>query len=152
MGLLRNLCTFICCRPCFTVYIHFPIHESSLFADFQMKIACLVLAACAFAAATPAINEARPTSNRPGRFLSLPNPQKCANSEYLIWLSRDTRIIDEYRSRVAFFPAGEISPARRPRFRDFRARPKRTCAKLFCLLPTLFDNYNVSDVLLRGRW
>ncbi|CAH0557585.1 unnamed protein product [Brassicogethes aeneus] len=48
-----------------------------------MKIACcLVLAACACAVATPSIREtrqSRPVSNRPGRFLSLPNPQKCAN-------------------------------------------------------------------------
>lgn len=52
------------------------------FVFFQMKVACLVLAACAVAVATPAINEIRPVSNRPGRFLSLPNPQKCANSKY----------------------------------------------------------------------
>jgi hypothetical protein len=44
-----------------------------------MKLALVVLAACAVAVATPAINQIRPVSNRPGRFLSLPNPQKCAN-------------------------------------------------------------------------
>lgn len=51
----------------------------------QMRIALLVLAACAVALADPAINQIRPVSNRPGRFLSLPNPQKCANSK---WTSR----------------------------------------------------------------
>lgn len=48
-----------------------------------MKIAFVVLAACAAAVATPAINQIRPVSNRPGRFLSLPNPQKCANSKWV---------------------------------------------------------------------
>ncbi|KAI4497992.1 hypothetical protein M0802_006816 [Mischocyttarus mexicanus] len=39
----------------------------------------LVLVLAAICKAEPAINEARPHSNRPGRFLSLPNPQKCSN-------------------------------------------------------------------------
>ncbi|KAG5877332.1 hypothetical protein JTB14_003618 [Gonioctena quinquepunctata] len=47
--------------------------------EYKMRIACLVLAACACALADPAINQARPVSNRPGRFLALPKAEKCAN-------------------------------------------------------------------------
>ncbi|GLV38622.1 schlaff [Carabus blaptoides fortunei] len=47
----------------------------------EMKVvACLLLlTCCVLVTSTPAINEARPVSNRPGRFLSLPVASKCAN-------------------------------------------------------------------------
>lgn len=48
-----------------------------------VPLAVLVFLA-AIVAVEPAINEVRPHSNRPGRFLSLPVPQKCANREYPI--------------------------------------------------------------------
>ena len=47
-----------------------------------MLLPLAVVLLAAFANAEPAINEARPHSNRPGRFLSLPIPQKCANRKY----------------------------------------------------------------------
>jgi hypothetical protein len=47
----------------------------------QMMLLPLLLVAFA-AYASAAISEVRPHSNRPGRFLSLPVPQKCANSEF----------------------------------------------------------------------
>lgn len=51
---------------------------------WQMLLVPLALVLfAAFVNAEPAINEARPHSNRPGRFLSLPVPQKCANRKYL---------------------------------------------------------------------
>lgn len=48
----------------------------------MMLVPLAILATLAVViSADPAINEARPHSNRPGRFLSLPVPAKCANRE-----------------------------------------------------------------------
>lgn len=49
----------------------------------MMLVPLALVLFAAFVNAEPAINEARPHSNRPGRFLSLPIPQKCANRKYL---------------------------------------------------------------------
>lgn len=49
-----------------------------------MLVPLAIVLLAAFANAEPAINEARPHSNRPGRFLSLPVPQKCANRKCLL--------------------------------------------------------------------
>lgn len=47
-----------------------------------VPLAVVLLAA--FVNAEPAINESGPRNNRPGRFLSLPIPQKCANRKYFL--------------------------------------------------------------------
>lgn len=47
----------------------------------MMLVPLVVVLFAALVYAQPAINEIRPQSNRPGRFLSLPIPQKCANRE-----------------------------------------------------------------------
>lgn len=52
-----------------------------------MLVPLAVVLFAAFANAEPAINEARPHSNRPGRFLSLPIPQKCTNRKYHLRLT-----------------------------------------------------------------
>jgi hypothetical protein len=56
----------------------------TLFVSFlQMQLAALCLLAvwASIAVASPAINEIRQTTSRPGRFLSLPVPSKCSQSK-----------------------------------------------------------------------
>lgn len=48
----------------------------------MMLVPLAVVLLAAFVNAEPAINESGPRTNRPGRFLSLPIPQKCANRKY----------------------------------------------------------------------
>ncbi|KAG5880918.1 hypothetical protein JTB14_035139 [Gonioctena quinquepunctata] len=54
------------------------VNASSIIGLFTMRLACLVLAAYAFALADQS-PQGRPVFNSPGRFLSLPNAEKCAN-------------------------------------------------------------------------
>lgn len=49
-----------------------------------MLVPLAVVLLAAFVNAEPAINDSGPRTNRPGRFLSLPIPQKCANRKYLL--------------------------------------------------------------------
>lgn len=64
------------------------IYNANFFIILQqmMLVPLAVVLFAAFVNAEPAINEARPHSNRPGRFLSLPIPQKCSNRKYEIRL------------------------------------------------------------------
>lgn len=48
-----------------------------------VAVALLVLAVCSVVIGTPAISEVRQPQNKPGRFLSLPVPAKCSQSELL---------------------------------------------------------------------
>lgn len=51
---------------------------------FQMKFAWLIMAAVVVVLSQQVAAQNRPNNNRPGRFLSLPNAQKCANRKATI--------------------------------------------------------------------
>nr|CAD7593637.1 unnamed protein product [Timema genevievae] len=65
-------------------------HLSNILNSFKLEkmmlatpwLLAVFLAVVALASPSPAINEIRQPSNKPGRFLSLPVPNKCAQREY----------------------------------------------------------------------
>nr|CAD7462550.1 unnamed protein product [Timema tahoe] len=75
------------CVDSFVLRLEDKFFDLELYVNKDMMLAtpwllAVFLAVVALASPSPAINEIRQPSNKPGRFLSLPVPNKCAQREY----------------------------------------------------------------------